>query len=57
MRGYGEGKKEVRKEVRKKLNEIIHVFSLKIVVPYEATTQKVKNVAKMFLKGIQMQYS
>ena len=32
--------------------KILHVFSIKIVVPYEAATQKVKNVAQIVFKGL-----
>ena len=31
--------------------KILHVFSIKMVDPYEATTQKVKNVAQIVFKG------
>ena len=35
------GKKEVRKKSKEK---ILHIFSIKIVFPYKAATQKGKNV-------------
>ncbi len=39
------GKKKIERE-------ILHVFSIEIVVPYEAATQKVKNVAQIVFKGL-----
>ncbi len=32
--------------------KILHVFSIEIVVPYEAATQIVKNVAQIVFKGL-----
>ena len=40
--GQGEGKRGKKKKLKEK---ILHVFSIKIVVPYEAATQKAKNGA------------